>query len=450
MEKKTMGAFISALRRAAGMTQRELGEQLFVSDKTVSRWERDECTPDLSLIPLIADLFGITADELLRGERKSAQTADTAEKNEETAARQAQKSDRRFRALLDRRYTRYRNLSVISLGLSLLGVIVAAVINLGFLRANIGFWVATALMLGATVCQICFLESARVSVGDEDDEAAWHRDAIAAHNASCLLTAKNVLLTTVVLFAFCLPLAILVGDAHWGLGFDSWLLYGLAYAAVALIAAHSVWELVIRKKLTERGMLTLSARAKEGYSLERRLLGRSLALLLIGGLLTLIANGVIQSLDVAKFSPSHTFETKEDFIAFAESEQATDVVTSYKWLFWTVEQSVPVEQAPSYSVEVSDTETLSDDDDEYLRREFYGRDGEVLFTYIARRDIARIVLSDSDDGFPVRVYTVEHTRAGYHLQNNVGTVCIVAYGVFGAVTVAVYVKKLLGLRKKYC
>ena len=36
MEKKTIGAFISALRRANGMTQRELGERLFVSDKTVS------------------------------------------------------------------------------------------------------------------------------------------------------------------------------------------------------------------------------------------------------------------------------------------------------------------------------------------------------------------------------------------------------------------------------
>ena len=69
MEKKTIGAFISALRRANGMTQRELGERLFVSDKTVSRWERDECTPDLSLIPVIADIFGVTSDELLRGER---------------------------------------------------------------------------------------------------------------------------------------------------------------------------------------------------------------------------------------------------------------------------------------------------------------------------------------------------------------------------------------------
>ena len=67
MEKKTIGKFIAALRKTNGMTQKELGEKLFVSDKTVSRWECDECTPELSLIPAIAELFGITTDELLRG-----------------------------------------------------------------------------------------------------------------------------------------------------------------------------------------------------------------------------------------------------------------------------------------------------------------------------------------------------------------------------------------------
>ena len=71
MEKKTIGKFISALRKAKGMTQKDLGEKLFVSDKTVSRWECDESTPELSLIPSIAEIFGITTDELLRGERNN-------------------------------------------------------------------------------------------------------------------------------------------------------------------------------------------------------------------------------------------------------------------------------------------------------------------------------------------------------------------------------------------
>ena len=71
MEQKTIGKFMTALRKANGMTQKDLADQLNVSDKTVSRWERDEGAPDLALIPVIAEIFGVTCDELLRGERKS-------------------------------------------------------------------------------------------------------------------------------------------------------------------------------------------------------------------------------------------------------------------------------------------------------------------------------------------------------------------------------------------
>ena len=71
MEQKTIGKFITALRKANGMTQKDLADQLNVSDKTVSRWERDEGAPDLAMIPVIAEIFGVTCDELLRGERKS-------------------------------------------------------------------------------------------------------------------------------------------------------------------------------------------------------------------------------------------------------------------------------------------------------------------------------------------------------------------------------------------
>ena len=95
MEKKTIGKFISALRKANGMTQKELGEKLFVSDKTVSRWECDECTPELSLIPSIAEIFGITTDELLRGERNNPDRE--AATSEDVASKQKAKSDKQFK-----------------------------------------------------------------------------------------------------------------------------------------------------------------------------------------------------------------------------------------------------------------------------------------------------------------------------------------------------------------
>ncbi len=69
MNNKSVGKFISALRKQQRMTQKQMAEKLNVSDKAISRWERDECMPDPSLIPIIADLFDVTCDEILRGER---------------------------------------------------------------------------------------------------------------------------------------------------------------------------------------------------------------------------------------------------------------------------------------------------------------------------------------------------------------------------------------------
>lgn len=70
MENKTMGSFIAVLRKSRGMTQKELAELLNVSDKAVSRWEREESMPDIGLLPILADIFEVTCDELLRGERQ--------------------------------------------------------------------------------------------------------------------------------------------------------------------------------------------------------------------------------------------------------------------------------------------------------------------------------------------------------------------------------------------
>ncbi|MEG1894572.1 MAG: helix-turn-helix transcriptional regulator [Clostridia bacterium] len=53
-----MGSFIAALRKANGLTQKDLAERLHVSDKSISRWEREEGAPDLSLIPVLAEIFG--------------------------------------------------------------------------------------------------------------------------------------------------------------------------------------------------------------------------------------------------------------------------------------------------------------------------------------------------------------------------------------------------------
>ena len=65
LDKEKFGEFIAKLRKENGMTQKELAEKLFVSDKAVSKWERGQSLPDITLLNPIADALGVTAAELL-------------------------------------------------------------------------------------------------------------------------------------------------------------------------------------------------------------------------------------------------------------------------------------------------------------------------------------------------------------------------------------------------
>ena len=145
MEKKTIGKFISALRKANGMTQNELGEKLFVSDKTVSRWECDECTPELSLIPSIAEIFNITTDELLRGERNNPER--DAYLQDDVLLKQKPKSDKQFKTMIHKHITKYKNISLISVGIVSIGLIWVLIYSISFGAEFIGFCIGMPVLI---------------------------------------------------------------------------------------------------------------------------------------------------------------------------------------------------------------------------------------------------------------------------------------------------------------
>lgn len=66
----TLGKRLSELRKEKGITQEKLAELCGVSSQAVSKWENDLSAPDIMLLPQIADLLGITVDELLTGEKQ--------------------------------------------------------------------------------------------------------------------------------------------------------------------------------------------------------------------------------------------------------------------------------------------------------------------------------------------------------------------------------------------
>ena len=68
----TMGMVIASLRKAQGMTQAELAEKMQVTDKAVSKWERDLSCPDIQSLPRLAEILEVSVEELMQGETRSA------------------------------------------------------------------------------------------------------------------------------------------------------------------------------------------------------------------------------------------------------------------------------------------------------------------------------------------------------------------------------------------
>ena len=69
--KKTLGTMIAELRKQHGMTQLELAEKMGVTDKAVSKWERDLSCPDINSIPNLAEVLGVSVEELMQVKKEA-------------------------------------------------------------------------------------------------------------------------------------------------------------------------------------------------------------------------------------------------------------------------------------------------------------------------------------------------------------------------------------------
>ena len=67
---KSIGETIASLRKKKGMTQNELAEKMNVTDKAVSKWERDLSCPDVNTISKLADVLGVSVEELLKAKKQ--------------------------------------------------------------------------------------------------------------------------------------------------------------------------------------------------------------------------------------------------------------------------------------------------------------------------------------------------------------------------------------------
>lgn len=76
MDNEKFGKFIKELRKEKGITQKELGEKLNITDKAISKWERGLSFPDITMLNLLAEFFEVDIFELLSGERDTKKEID--------------------------------------------------------------------------------------------------------------------------------------------------------------------------------------------------------------------------------------------------------------------------------------------------------------------------------------------------------------------------------------
>ena len=147
MARQSVGEFITTLRKAKGMTQKQLAERLNVSDKTVSRWERGESAPDISLIPVIAEVFDVTCDEILRGERIQ----------EKEIPIHSAKKEKQFEYLIQKVQNRFLIQNLIVIGIAIVGLISSVFVKNRKYDLTYAFYVGILFFIVAFVCEIIFV-----------------------------------------------------------------------------------------------------------------------------------------------------------------------------------------------------------------------------------------------------------------------------------------------------
>ena len=398
MEKKTIGRFISSLRKANGMTQKDLAQRLHVSDKSVSRWECDDGAPDLTLIPVIAEIFGVTCDELLRGERKipevqaksaaETQTSPTTEKQQQ----QIQKSA----------MSQYKTRTYIAMGISVAGLIAALICSLAFLKASLGFLVGAVFFAASIVCQVISLNRAMFTV---DEEAFQSLPELNGFKRNTVRLTEFSIGLTVLFIGFTFPLVL--SDAM-----DRMLLSG-AIGMAAFLAIYAVVLWFVNARLLKNGAYLFSEKEVQDYHYNHKL-QKILAVVLVA-LITVTAIIHEISTSASWFTEEITFDDYDSFVNFMEMD-----IPAYRYDGHTVSEIVKDDTTiyrDVYGNEISE--------EEFCHNTLFNNDGKILCEYTRRNGlVARIEFASDADMLPITVYCYQYPTNSELMERDV---------VFGAI-----------------
>ncbi len=232
MAKTTMGEFLAILRKSKGMTQQDAADRLGVSNKTVSSWETGASSPDISLLPAIAELYGVTCDELLRGERIS-----PAEPPQATE----QKREKALAHLLARYKNNVSVAAMVSYGLALLAALLTLILAFAAFQSRLGFFIGLILLAASLFVTLLACRRAAFLVSQDDFEA----EATERFFVYLFRVRGRVCIACAAAFGFIFPHVFI--PAHGGMKIGYAFLFGAIGAAAAFLIAGFIYLLVKTK-----------------------------------------------------------------------------------------------------------------------------------------------------------------------------------------------------------
>lgn len=407
MEKKTIGSFIAALRKANGLTQKELAEKLNVSDKAVSRWERDECYPDLTMIPALAEIFGVSCDELLNGGRIN---------SEERQPRQEQKTAKQIDFLINRVRTSFAVHSAGIYALSALGLLAALVCNTVFSRAYLGFFLACVFYVGGLMWLTMKLIASFSALVYETESPLLDRV-----KEKIVRSAAGNLTGVLIMFAAALPLIVVVNSPYYGLDISDWARYGLVFAGIAAVIGLIICAAVPRI-CAARGVYV-----PEEMTVKADKLRLKSALILVAVLVVTAAVQIALNYDTRLFADSTSFDNVDDFVTFMETKQT----------------SGGYNDAPATAVEYDAPAYDSRQWREQHTHSIEAPDGSVVCTYIQRNEnVASMSFTWVENELvSIKVITSDQLRVAWQRQTLMNEAFIAVYIVEAAVCLIVYRSK---------
>ena len=197
MEKKTMGSFMAALRKANGLTQQQVADKLNVSNKTISKWECNEGYPEITMLPVIAELYSVSVDELLRGERIIKASSDEIIDS---------KSDERVKYLVEKTMIKFTNNSIVSIVLGAVALVLAYTICDIVYNYNV-LWIGYMIIL-----LLCGVSVAVTLVAFNNFTSSLHNEDIIERETIKSNTQKCIKYITVVTFLAIVTLLGLICD----------------------------------------------------------------------------------------------------------------------------------------------------------------------------------------------------------------------------------------------